>query len=137
MTGDGRDNDSGVDRGGQTETDTPFPLDDDELYRALAAEQRRRVLHFLLENPTSTVAELADVLAGWDSDEGGGMATPEDRQLKHVGLYHVHLPILNDAGLLAHDRSSGDVSVDDIPDSVQKIVRQSFETRPEPSDEES
>lgn len=133
MSDDGRDDDSLV-RGGRTESTGSFLLDDDT-YRALAAEPRRRVLYFLLENPTSTVAELADVLAGWDADEGDGTVTPEDRQREYVGLYHVHLPELTDAGLITHDRSNGDVTADDVPASVAEVVRRHFET-PRESDEE-
>ena len=42
-------------------------VDHDEFYRLLARPPRRRVLYYLQEHSTASVAELCDVLAGWEA----------------------------------------------------------------------
>lgn len=104
------------------------PWSDDRVYRALASTQRRHLLYFLLEQQESTVEEIATVLTGWGATERGTMGTADDRRQLVIGLVHVHLPILAEAGLVTHDRQSGTVRIESLDPSVQDLVRRSVES---------
>jgi DNA-binding transcriptional ArsR family regulator len=108
-------------------TDAPSRLADDQFYRALAATPRRRLLSVLLDGEERTVDELATVLAGWDATDSGGMATPEDHERVAVELVHAHLPLLDDAGLVAHDRDDDTVSLEGVEPAVDDLIRRSVE----------
>ena len=108
-------------------------LQDDQLYRALASAQRRRLLYVLLVEQESAVGKLATVLAGWDATEAGGMATPADREQILIALEHVHLPILAESGLVTYDRDDGTVRIEPLDDAVFDLICQSVETEPAPN----
>ncbi len=61
-------------------------------YRALSAACRRRALRFLAANDPVPMPVLATTLA--DTDDGGDPATV------HLQLYHSHVPLLVEAGLV-------------------------------------
>ena len=70
-------------------------LADDELYRALAATDRRRVLYSLLTTGPASPDQLATLLAGWQSTDSGRLVTAADRDRRLTELVHVHLPLLD------------------------------------------
>lgn len=109
------------------EGETP-QLSDDELYRALGSTRRRRLLYILLVEEESAVGKLATILAGWDTTETGGMASPDDREQIRLGLEHVHLPLLEKTGLVAHDRENDTVGLEELDDAVVDLICQSVET---------
>lgn len=89
----------------------------------LADEHRRHVLYLLREHESISLDDLADILAGWlavRNDDAG--ATSQDRDRVHVRLYHVDLPKLRDAGFVTFDASTGDVSLDSLPPSVDRLL---------------
>jgi DNA-binding transcriptional ArsR family regulator len=102
-------------------------LSDDRLYRALASTRRRRVLYVLLDRGESTVDEIATVLVGWDATETGGMSSPDDHRRTVIGLRHSDLPLLEDAGLLSHDRAGGTVTIEPLRAEVTELVVASVE----------
>ena len=105
---------------------TPW-LADDQFYRALASARRRRLLSFVIEHADSTVDELATVLAGWETTETGTMATDEDHDQLRLELMHVHLPLLEDLGLVEYDADTGVVRVDDVDAAVEDLITRSIE----------
>lgn len=106
------------------ETAVPPLFADDEFYRALSARPRRRLLAYLLEQEQSTVAELADVLCGWEVS--GTMADPDRHRSARTVLRHMHLPRLDEAGLVRYDREAGEVALVELAGPVQKLVRRSI-----------
>lgn len=75
----------------------------DDLYAALARHPRRRVLSYLLQQPTATVDELADLLVGWEAAASDRAMGPDERTRVLLELVHVHLPHLDDADLVVYD----------------------------------
>lgn len=75
---------------GTTRADVAFPL--------LSSRHRRYIL-YALTRCTGTVAlrELADQLVRWDE------AVIDDREQIITSLYHVHLPKLEESGVLTFD----------------------------------
>lgn len=98
---------------------TPPP---DELFRVLSNAARRRILGYLLETTQTTIEEVVDVLVGWAASETG-LVGPEDREVIEAGLYHVHLPALSDAGLVAYDAAAGDVELRTIAGRTRDVIR--------------
>lgn len=75
-------------------------FDTDALFEVLASERRRRLLIDLLER---TPGEAVETPPGRSAGDG----EPERVQLE---LYHVHLPKMEDAGLVCWDRDTHDVT---------------------------
>ncbi|MFW6017729.1 MAG: DUF7344 domain-containing protein [Halapricum sp.] len=103
-------------------------LAEDRFYHALSSAHRRRLLYYLLDAEEATVEELATVLTGWDATETGTLSTPDDRTQHRLALVHIHLPLLDTAGLAAWDRESGTVRLESLEPPVRDIVRRSVES---------
>ncbi|MFB6107593.1 MAG: winged helix-turn-helix domain-containing protein [Haloplanus sp.] len=73
----------------------------DERLRALADPTRRRILLAVAE----TAPRSADALVDRDDAPAGA----EDEQKRHIRLHHVHLPQLDEAGLVDWDRDRNQV----------------------------
>jgi len=81
----------------------------DEAFRALGAAPRRRALGHLLEGSgVVVVAELVDRLHTESGTEAGSShgADGLSRLDRHIGLVHVHLPLLEELGVIEFDRRS-------------------------------
>ncbi|MFC6793047.1 hypothetical protein ACFQFH_00405 [Halobaculum halobium] len=72
-----------------------------------------------------SVDELATVLCGWDAADAGAMRTPSDRNQLLIALRHVHLPSLDDAGLVEYDRSAGRVAPRPLDPRVEELLERS------------
>jgi hypothetical protein len=85
-----------------TEYDRPEQVTEDDWYRLLSAERRRELLelfdersgHLELDSLATEIAERSDELDATDAAAVERVA---------VSLHHVHLPKLNDAGVLEYD----------------------------------
>lgn len=105
-------------------------LSDDRLYQALSAGRRRRLLYVLLVEESSTVDRLATVLAGWTAAESQETVTSDDYERILTELDHVHLPVLDDAGLVSYDRENGAVDIAPVDDTVAELISRSVESEP-------
>lgn len=89
----------------------------DELFSVLSNRRRRRVLYSLVDSEDAVVEcsqlvrRLADgpVTIGASEDDGSSEASVAR------DLYHVHLPRLEDAGIVEYDRRQGTVRYDGLP----------------------
>lgn len=99
----------------------------DELYRALAAAPRRRVLYHLLHESPASPDELADLLAGWEATTRDGAVGPERRTTLVTELHHVHLPLLEDTGLVTRDGDAEGVRITPIAEPVADAIRSAVE----------
>ncbi|QLH79704.1 hypothetical protein HZS55_21465 [Halosimplex rubrum] len=81
---------------------TVIDLDADKRYDLLAAERRRTVLAVLTERGGATptgLDELVTAVAAREGDE----ASAEAAERLAVSLHHVHLPRMDDLGVLDYD----------------------------------
>lgn len=128
---------NGEDRGGsegEGERSTPPTLRhtslDDDLFRALAATQRRRILAVLLDASAIPFEELLDVLTGWAAvADDDGVGTVPDRERIAVTVYHAHLPILVEADLAAYDEATREVALADLDPAIRDLLDYLFEDR--------
>lgn len=87
-------------------------LTQDTVYDLLSNGRRRFVISRLrrAEGPVS-VNELSEAVAAWEN----GIPEEEltDKQIKrvYVSLYQIHIPKLDEAGLVAYDKESGQVQL--------------------------
>ena len=89
----------------------------DEVFRALADEQRRLVVRYLLDETDGVASEqeVADYVSAHGTEEGAEAL---------VGLRHSTLPMLDEAGLIRYDADRGRVRdrSDDIVENVLTAV---------------
>jgi hypothetical protein len=111
----------------ETEGAVSTQFADDQFYRALAAQPRRRVLFYLIEEDTASRAELARVLAGWRASKSETMVPEEDHKEILLQLYHTHLPCLAECELIQYDRNAGTVTVASLDPEVRQLIRWSVE----------
>lgn len=97
---------------------TPEP---DDLYHALSERDRRRTLYGLLDEPRRTREEVADLIAGMRATQNG-VVRRTDRQRIETRLHHVHLPLLEDAGLIEYDHDTGVVRLVPLADCVEDLI---------------
>lgn len=109
-----------VERWDDTVTDDAPPPD--QLFKVLANTTRRRTLWLLLDDPRTTVSELSDTLVGWWATENAIVA-PEDRERVATALSHVHLPILEDSGLVRFDSDDGEIRLSALSEPVRDMIR--------------
>lgn len=102
-------------------------VDHDEFHRLLARPSRRRVLYYLQEHSTASVAELCDVLAGWEALDRSRTLGDETRDRIRCLLYHADLPKLDRAGVVSYDADEGEVTLSPLPAELSAVLRQARE----------
>lgn len=110
----------------------PSRTSDHQFYRAMASRERRRLLYVLLDRDERTVEEVATVLVGWDATESGTVGDPDDRNLVLLRLVHIHLPLLDDVGLVAYDEDRGTVRLESLDEATCEYIERGVDTEPEP-----
>ena len=104
------------------------PIDDVSTAFDLLRDARRRgVLYTLKRNGRTSVEELAERIAAWQSGEGDDT----DPQSVEVSLLHAHLPKLADAGAVEYDRERGAVELADGGDDLDPLLRCTSEREPD------
>lgn len=100
--------------------DAALPLDD--LFELLADRRRRLVVHYLCEaeGPMAPLA-LARRIA---RAERPGEEPPRDEALKRIytGLVHVHLPKLDEHGVVSVDADDGSIRLGDATEHLQPLL---------------
>ena len=77
----------------------------DAVLDAMASPWRRGILYLLSERGPLEIDDLADGLGAWNEVvDHGGRTLPDDVEMLRVRLHHVHLPKLEDAGLVEYER---------------------------------
>lgn len=79
------------------------PLDD--VFDVLADQRRRNLLRHLLEcDPPVSVTEIAEAL-----QSHGHVGSVEERRKLRISIHHVHLPKLDERGVLDYDAETNRV----------------------------
>lgn len=100
------------------DSDIEYPPPDD-LFKALASSERRRLLAALPEQSAMTLDELTDILVGWQTT-ADGPAGPDEWAKVKIELVHAHLPLLADVGLVTYDEE--EIGRAEYPDPVEELV---------------
>lgn len=79
----------------------------DRRFEVLSDRRRRFVLLALAEgNGAYTLRDLAEQVVAWEERKRRREVTEEERKRASVSLYHVHLPRLEDAGIIEYTETS-------------------------------
>lgn len=90
---------------------TTLELRESERYRLFANRRRRLLLDVL--TTVGTPCTLSEVAAGIAARERGEPERPNtDRADVEIALHHVHLPLIDDAGLIDYDADEHRIEAD-------------------------
>ncbi|SIQ70881.1 hypothetical protein SAMN05421858_0153 [Haladaptatus litoreus] len=111
----------------QATVDTKERHPDDEvnlsvetLFDVLESSHRRFVLSHLSESlPPVKIDDLAEYIATAEEGTADTDPSPEMTDEIEILLYHVHLPKMEDVGLVKYDSSAGTVEPGDAIDGTQ------------------
>lgn len=96
----------------------------DELFRLLSDRYVRHTLFYLSSNSTTSLDELADVIAGLEATAQETIVTPVDRDRIRIRLYHVVLPRLDEAEYIHFDSTDHTVERASIPSLVSTLLEE-------------
>lgn len=95
---------------------------------ALASQRRLCALDTLRRRETPlSVSELADEVAVRESDTTYDQITSATLARVYSSLYHVHLPKLDDAGVVEHDPDAETVALAEDAVHVERIIDAVFD----------
>lgn len=94
----------------------------DEVLELLSDRYIRYTLYYLSKDPTTSLDELADIIAGWEATETDAIITPADRERIRIRLYHVILPKLDDTGYLDFDTTDHTIKRSSVPSIVSTLL---------------
>ena len=72
-----------------------------QIFEVLKNQRRRHVLRYLeMTDGQVTLSDLAEQIAAWENDKDLQRITSSERKRVYVGLYQVHLPKMDDMGVV-------------------------------------
>ncbi len=84
----------------------------DECFDLLSNHRRRYTLHYLQENgDTASLGDLSEQIAAWENDTSVEELSYDERKRVYTSLQQVHLPRMDDAGVVAFDDREGTVEL--------------------------
>lgn len=80
------------------------------MLEAIGHHQRRETLRFLMDHSdaTATIDNVAKHLSRREIEQTGNPSGSSPTEIK-ISLYHMHLPKLEEAGLIEYDQRSGEL----------------------------
>lgn len=88
-----------------------------EFVRAVASKRRRFVLYVLQDSGNAEFEELTEQVLAWERKSEG--VNEPTRKSVRTDLTHIHLPQLQDAGILRFNYQHGVVYLQPLPDFVE------------------
>lgn len=86
----------------------------------------RRFTVYALDGRRLSVDTVADVVTAWRAADAGQMATSDDRDRVRHDLHHSHLPALEAAGLVEHDRDAESVTLASLSAPTRRLVEWTY-----------
>ena len=105
----------------RSETDTAGvqPLDYDDRFDLLSNHRRRYALHYLKTNGGSAdLSDLAEQLAAWENDIKRENITYDQRKRVYTSLQQVHLPQMDDWGVITFDDREGTATLMEVAEEL-------------------
>lgn len=94
----------------------------DVLLRLLSDRYVRYVLSYLSTTPSTSLDELADVIAGFEAADRGTIIGPEDHDRIRIRLYHVVLPKLDEHGYIQFDTTDQTIELTHVPSPISTLL---------------
>lgn len=113
---------------GSTDTDQ---LREGTVYDVLSNKRRRYVVYMLKQNAErTTIGEMAERVAAWEYDISVQQVMGDQRKRVYTALQQTHLPMMDDAGLIAFNKDRGIVT----PEPTVQGIEVYEEDTPEQTD---
>jgi len=91
---------------------TESELSQDVVLDILSSSRRRYVLYRLRDAEGAVeLTELAEQVAAWENDTDPDQITEQERKRVYVSLYQTHIPRLDEVGIVAYDKESGQIEL--------------------------
>jgi len=94
----------------------------DRILAGFGDKYRRYVLYYLDCEESAKTEQLVRQVAAWDADCDLDDVPDERQERVAVQLHHVHLPMLEDLGLIEYDRRSGAVRFGEPPEQLDEFI---------------
>ena len=92
----------------------------DESFDLLSNTRRRYALYYLRRNgEAATLGDLSDHIAAWENGVDPEEVTYQERKRVYTSLQQVHLPRMDDLGVVAFDSQSGVVERRSVADDLE------------------
>lgn len=89
-------------------SDSVSELSRDDVFQVLSNRRRRYALHYLKqEGDLTSIGELAENIAAWENGTSVGEVTSSERKRVYISLLQLHLPRMEEVGLVEFNRSRG------------------------------
>lgn len=98
-----------------------LPLD--AVYHLLQNERRRGVISYLDDHEAPvTRSEVAEQVAAWENGTDVDGIDSQERKRVYIALHQIHLPKLDDAGVLEYDPDRGTITPRPLLEQVNEII---------------
>lgn len=103
-----------------SETQLPPPgiLEIEHVYKALGHPRRRYLCYTLLEDTEWSLTDLAAKVAAWENDIPEHVLTDDQRERVYIALYHAHVPMLVEEGVITFDEATEAIAAADHAEQV-------------------
>ncbi len=106
----------------------------DEVCHLLQNERRRNVLEYLRRTEDQVeMREIAEEVAAEENDTSVDQLHHDDRKRVYIALYQVHLPKMDDSGIIEYDQDRGTVRKTAAANQVYRAMDAVNGKEPEPS----
>jgi hypothetical protein len=114
------DDSSKIDLESLSALEDDIPLD--EVFDLLSNNYARYTVYYLFDQPTSSLDQLADGVAGIRATATDTIVTPSEREKISISLYHNILPRLDDLDYVDFDSDETTVTRTEIPTQVYSLL---------------
>ncbi|MFC7072300.1 hypothetical protein ACFQJ7_05355 [Halovenus rubra] len=98
---------------------SPESIDYDDYFKLLSNHRRRYTLHYLKKNgEDAELGELSEQIAAWENDVEWEEVTYDQRKRVYTSLQQVHLPRMDDIGVVDFDDREGVASLTPAAEEV-------------------
>jgi len=81
------------------------PLSSDEIHDLLSNPRRRHTLHIMKrDDGTAELSSVAEQVAAWENEKPRSEVTSQERHLAYTSIQQNHIPRLERAGVITHER---------------------------------
>jgi len=103
--------------------DSPRELSHDDCFDILSNHRRRFLLHYLeYHDGAANIGEPAQQIAAWENNISAEEVTYEERKRVYTSLQQVHLPRMDEMGVVEFDNQSGNVQYGPAAEEVDVYI---------------
>lgn len=108
----GKEQSDGAGKSEQPDRNEPVALTKNEIFTILKNPRRRETLKYLERNDgEADLSDTAEVLAAAENDIDVKALSSKQRKRLYISLYQVHLPKMDDLGVLEFDKHRGTIEL--------------------------